>query len=119
DGGRGMTSDLLLTLPVLAPAIGVALCALTWARPLVQRLISLAASLGLFCASVALLLAVQDGTVLATQFGGWAPPFGISFVGDMFSAAMVLITGIMAVAVGIYGLVGDVEARENAFYHVL
>ena len=114
-----MTSDLLLTLPVLAPAIGVALCALAWARPLVQRLISLAASLGLFCASVALLLAVRDGTVLATQFGGWAPPFGISFVGDMFSAAMVLITGIMAVAVGIYGLVGDVEARENAFYHVL
>ena len=114
-----MTTDLLLTLPVLAPAIGVALCALAWSQPRLQRLISLAANVGLFAAAVALLLATRDGTVLATQFGAWAPPFGISFVADMLSAAMVMITGIMAVAVGIYGLVGDVEARESAFYHVL
>ncbi|MEO3388084.1 proton-conducting transporter membrane subunit [Mesorhizobium sp. CAU 1741] len=114
-----MSADLLLTLPILAPAIGIALCTLAWNRPRLQRIFGLLANMGLLGAAIALLLATRDGTVVATQFGGWAPPFGISFVGDMLAAAMVLITGIMAVAVGVYGLVGDVEERENAFYHIL
>lgn len=114
-----MSADLLLTLPVAFPLVGVALCTLFWRSPMAQRVVGLAASFGLFGASIALAVATYDGTVLATRFGNWAPPFGIVFVADMFAAAMVLITGIMAVAVGIYGLAGDVKARENSFYHIL
>jgi multicomponent Na+:H+ antiporter subunit D len=114
-----MSAHLLLTLPIAFPLAGTALCAMLWSRPLAQRAVSLAASLGLFLSSIALLLAVRDGSVVVTQFGAWPAPFGISFVADMFAASMVLITGLMAVAVGIYGLVGDAEAREQAFYHPL
>src|SRR5690606_35996506 len=81
--------------------------------------ISLAASAGLLGSAIALIGAVHDGTVLATQFGGWPAPFGITFVADMLAGAMVLITGIMAVAVGVYGLTGEAREREHAFYHVL
>ena len=112
-------ADLLLALPILCPLAGVALSLLAWRRPLVQRGVSLAASFGLLLSAVMLVAVVYDGTVLATQFGAWPAPFGISFVGDMLSAAMVLITGLMAVAVGIYGLAGDASAREHAFYHPL
>ena len=112
-------ADLLLALPLLCPLAGVALSLLAWRRPLVQRGVSLVASLGLLLSAIALVAAVHDGTVLATQFGAWQAPFGISFVGDMLSAAMVLIAGIMAVAVGIYGLAGDARAREHALYHPL
>ncbi|TKT82524.1 Na+/H+ antiporter subunit D [Aquamicrobium sp. LC103] len=114
-----MNAHLLLTLPIAFPLAGVALCAMLWAKPGAQRIVSLIASFGLLLSSIALLAAVHDGTVLATQFGAWPAPFGISFVADMFSAAMVLITGLMAVAVGVYGLVGDAKAREQAFYHPL
>jgi multicomponent Na+:H+ antiporter subunit D len=114
-----MTPHLLLTLPILFPALGVALCALFWSNQRAQRFVSLIASVGLFVSSIALMVTVYDGTVLATSFGGWEAPFGIVFVGDMFAAAMVLITGTMAVAVGVYGLNGDIAARENAFYHLL
>jgi multicomponent Na+:H+ antiporter subunit D len=110
---------LLLTLPVAFPLGGIALCTLLWNRPIAQRFISLTASTGLLLASVALLTATYDGTVLATQFGAWAAPFGISFAADMLAAAMVLITGLMAVAVGIYGLAGDAKEREQALYHPL
>ncbi len=114
-----MNTHVLLTLPIAFPLLGVALSAMLWSQPQAQRLIGLAASLGLFLSSVALLAATYDGTVLATQFGAWRAPFGITFVADMFAAAMVLITGLMAVVVGIYGLSGDVVERERSFYHPL
>lgn len=114
-----MNAHLLLTLPIAFPAAGVALCTMLWANPQAQRAVSLVASTGLFFSAIALVAAAHDGTVLATQFGDWAAPFGITFVADMLAAAMVLITGVMAVAVGIYGLAGDAEEREHAFYHVL
>lgn len=114
-----MNNHLLLTLPIAFPLAGLALCAILWSQPQAQRVVSLVASIGLLLSSIALLAATHNGTVLATQFGAWRAPFGITFVADMFAAAMVLITGLMAVAVGIYGLSGDVEARERAFYHPL
>lgn len=114
-----MSAHLLLTLPIAFPAAGIALCALIWSRPDIQRIISLAASTGLLASAIMLIVAVHDGTVLATQFGDWPAPFGITFVADMLAAAMVLITGIMAVAVGVYGLTGEAREREHAFYHVL
>ncbi len=114
-----MIAHLLLTLPIVFPLAGVALCALLWARPSAQRRVSLAASIGLLLSSLALLWVTFDGTVLATQFGSWAPPFGISFVADMLAAAMVVITGLMAVAVGIYGLAHEAPQREQALYHPL
>jgi multicomponent Na+:H+ antiporter subunit D len=114
-----MNADLLLTLPILFPALGIALCALFWSNKNAQRAINLAASIGLLGSAIALMAAVYDGTVLVTRFGNWDAPFGIVFVADMFAAAMVLITGVMAVAVGVYGLAGNIEPKENAFYHLL
>ena len=114
-----MSPHVLLTLPILFPILGVALCALFWSNKTAQRTISLLASFGLLGSALALMAAVYDGTVLATNFGNWDAPFGIVFVADMFAAAMVLITGIMAVAVGVYGLAGNIEPKENAFYHLL
>lgn len=96
-----MSPHILLTLPILFPILGVALCALFWSNKSAQRIVSLVASVGLLGSALALTAAVYDGTVLATSFGNWDAPFGIVFVADMFAAAMVLITGIMAVAVGI------------------
>jgi multicomponent Na+:H+ antiporter subunit D len=114
-----MTPHLLLTLPIIFPLAGIAVCAMLWNQPLAQRIVSLVASFGLFGSSILLLASVSDGTVLATQFGSWSAPFGISFVADRLAAAMVLITGLMAVAIGIYGVVDGADAREQAFYHPL
>lgn len=114
-----MTASWLLTLPVAIPLAGVALCTILVGHRRAQRLVSLAASVALLLAALGLLSAAFDGTVLATQFGGWRAPFGITFVADLFSAAMVVITGIMAVAVGVYGLVDRARRRERALYHPL
>jgi len=114
-----VNTHLLLTLPIAFPLAGVALCAMLWRQPQAQRLVGLVASAGLFLSAIALLLATYDGTVLATQFGAWPAPFGIAFVADLFAAAMVMITGLMAIAVGLYGLAGEAARREQALYHPL
>lgn len=114
-----MNGHLLLTLPVAIPLATLALCALLHRHPLGQRVVSVGGSAALLAAAVALLAAVFDGTILATQFGSWAAPFGITFVADLFAAAMVLVTAVMAVAVSIYALVDGARERERAFFHPL
>lgn len=114
-----ISHHLLLTLPVAIPLVTLSVCALLRGHPLTQRGISVAGSVALLAAAFALLVAVYDGTILATQFGAWAAPFGISFVADLLSAVMVLVTAVMAVAVSVYALVNGARERERAFFHPL
>ncbi|WP_439587429.1 Na+/H+ antiporter subunit D [Hydrogenophaga sp.] len=114
-----ISHHLLLMLPVAIPLVTLAVCALLRDYPLTQRGISVAGSVALLAAAVALLVAVYDGTILATQFGAWAAPFGISFVADLLSAVMVLVTAVMAVAISVYALVDGARERERAFFHPL
>ncbi|MCL4182865.1 MAG: Na+/H+ antiporter subunit D [Burkholderiaceae bacterium] len=114
-----MTGAWILALPVCIPLATMALCALLQRRVLAQRLVSMTGSVALLGSSLLLLCAVYDGTVLATQFGDWPAPFGISFVADLLASAMVVITGLMAVAVAIYALVDGARDREHAWFHPL
>ncbi len=114
-----MTQSWILALPVCIPLATMALCALLQRRAGAQRLVSIAGSVALLGSSLLLLVTVYDGTVLATRFGDWPAPFGISFVADLLAAAMVLITGLMAVAVAIYALVDGAREREHAWFHPL
>lgn len=97
-----MTRHLLLTLPIALPLAGVVLTTLLWRAPRWQRFASLAVTTAFLWSAVMLFRAAGNGTVLATQFGSWRAPFGISFVADNLTAAMVLITAIMALAIAVY-----------------
>lgn len=114
-----ITSQVLLW-PVTVPLLASALCATLWTQPRMQRWVSMAALVLMAVASLGLLVEVMDGDVLSVTFGGWSAPFGISFVADRLGAAMVAITGILALAVGIFGL-GDIRRRQEhaGFYPLL
>ncbi len=114
-----MRAHLLLTLPVAIPLATLALCVLLHRHQHGQRAVSVAGSAGLLAAAVALFSATFDGTILATQFGAWPAPFGITFVADLFAAAMVLVAAVMAVAISLYGLVAGAKERERAYFHPL
>lgn len=114
-----MTPHLLLVMPVVIPLATLSICALLHRYASAQRAVSLVGSVLLLISSIALLAAVFDGTVLVTQFGNWTAPFGISFVADLFAAAMVFITGLMAVTVSVYALAGGANERDNAWFHPL
>ncbi|WP_041682581.1 Na+/H+ antiporter subunit D [Pusillimonas sp. T7-7] len=113
-----ISSHALLTLPIAAPLVGLVLTTLFWRASKLQRFASLTASLVFLWSAVALLSNTIDGTILATQFGSWDAPFGISFVADNLTSAMVLITAIMAVVIAIYQLT-DPEEDSRPMFHPL
>src|SRR5690606_10927340 len=110
---------LLLALPLAIPLVTLVICAALWKHGPAQRLASLAGSLLLLAASIALLVAVSDAGVLAVNAGSWQAPFGISLVADLLAAAMVRIPGIMAVAVAVFEMAGQTRVRDRAFHHPL
>lgn len=109
-----------LLWPVLVPITTATICALFWNHTRVQRVVHMAGLVSMLLASLLLLSQVRDGGTLAVTFGGWAPPFGISFAADLLGAAMVAITGILAMAAGVFGL-ADVRRRQEqgGFYPLL
>ncbi|RMX08201.1 Na+/H+ antiporter subunit D [Corticibacter populi] len=106
--------------PVLVPITAAALCTLCWHAPRTQAAVQLAALVLMLLAALGLLTQVRSQGVVAMTFGGWAPPFGISFVADHFGAAMVLVTAVLALAAGVFGL-GSTHLRHvrNGVYPLL
>jgi multicomponent Na+:H+ antiporter subunit D len=112
-------SALLVVWPVLIPILAAAVTACLWAWPTTQRVVGMASLVLLLGASLALVWSVASEGVVAKQFGNWAAPFGISFVADPLSAAMVAISGLLAFAVGIFALADIRPRQERAGFHPL
>jgi len=110
---------VLLTLCLVVPLGAAILTFLARGTPELQRGLSVAGAATLL--GVSLVLGgevVRDGPIAATM-GGWPAPFGITLVADLLSAAMVVITGVIALAVAVYGL-GEVDpAEERVGHHTL
>ena len=110
---------MILAAPILIPLITAILAFLLRRRPQAARLISVVGSVGLLAASIVLVIEVIDQGPIAAQMGGWQAPFGISLVADLLGAAMVVITGIVAVAVAVYGLADVTSRAETLGHHAL
>ena len=111
--------NLLVAAPVVLPLLTAALLLVLRNLREAQRVVATTSTaLALFVAVLLLSRVSADG-ILALQFGGWAAPFGITFVADHLSAVMVLITAVMALASAIYAL-RDIDAeREASGYHAM
>ncbi len=106
-----------LLWPLAIPLATAALCAALWSNAKAQRAANLAGLCLTLVASLVLLNSVMTEGIQVKQFGGWAPPFGISFVADQFSAAMVVISSILALAAGVFAT-ADIRRRQerSGFY---
>jgi multicomponent Na+:H+ antiporter subunit D len=104
----------LLVLPLLIPLAGATVSIPLWRWPALQKVLSIAGSLALLAVAVVLLESVRRNGIQATQLGAWPAPFGITLVADLFTAIMVLIASIMALAVSVYSLAG-IDATRTRF----
>jgi multicomponent Na+:H+ antiporter subunit D len=113
------STTLLVAWPVLIPIFTAALTAALWAWPTAQRVVGTASLVLLLGVSLWLAVVVAEQGVIAKQFGAWGAPFGITFVADPLSAAMIAISGILAFAVGIFSLADIRPRQERAGFHPL
>ncbi len=112
--------NTLLILPVVVPLAAAALMLLVHRRGRLQRAMGLASTVLQFAVAVALLYVVHTRGIQSSQLGGWPSRFGITFVADMFSALMVLLSGTMAVVTAVYSAWNiDRERRAFGFYPLM
>lgn len=91
-------TDLLVIAPILLPLVLAAFTAALWTRPAAQQAVALLGMVALFAVSALLVAEVMQNGTLTTEVGGWPAPFGIVIVADRLSAAMVMVSAILAVA---------------------
>lgn len=118
-----MEFNLMIVLPVLLPLLTGAVALIAWKSTFAQKLIGVGGTILQLIAAIWLFIEVWHNGVIAVQMGDWMAPFGITLVADLLSAAMVLISGIMGVAVCVYSL-GEVDEQREKFgyyplFHIL
>ena len=107
---------MLPTIPILLPMLTAALCVAMWGRARIQAALSVATTVAVAGCAVALVRTVRSEGVQVVEVGGWAAPFGITLVADLFAALMVMLTSIVGLAVSVYSI-GATDARRAANGH--
>ena len=103
--------------PVVLPAImGAAITLLMRNDLLLQRVFSLGATLLLGAIAAALLWSASTSAPEIYLLGNWPAPFGIVLMLDRLSALMVMLTALLALAVQLYAIGSDWDARGGHFH---
>ncbi|MCS7251563.1 MAG: Na+/H+ antiporter subunit D [Anaerolineae bacterium] len=106
--------SLLLVLPLLIPLSTAVLGLLIRRKPHLQRVLATAGAGLLLTSGLGLLVSVQQGGIHTVQIGAWPAPFGITLAADLFSAIMVVLTGLIGLAVVLYSL-GSIDPQRERF----
>ncbi len=111
--------NVILVLPVLLPLVCASLMLVLWRKRRAQRILNLASMAGMTIGGFVLLVLIYCNGIAVLEMGGYAAPFGITFVADLLSAIMVTAASMMGLVVAIYSLT-DIDVRREAFgYHPL
>lgn len=109
-----------IVLPVLFQLFTAVLLLFFWFKVNAQRLITIICSLTSVVIATWLFSEVYSNGILTMQAGEWKAPFGITFVADIFSSTMVLLTSISGMAVVIFATGSIRNARlKFGFFPIL
>lgn len=116
-------SENIIILPVLVHLLAAILLIFFWRNVRVQRVISIVGNVLMLVVAVVLFEKIYSGGIRTMQAGNWRAPFGITFVADLFSSLMILLTSIAGLAVAVFSLasISRVRMRFGYFpiYHFL
>ncbi|GAB3841924.1 monovalent cation/H+ antiporter subunit D family protein [Nesterenkonia populi] len=116
-----MTAELAEILPPLLPALVAGPLMLGGIGAVLRKHVGIRHAISLvtlslmLAASILLLIATHDGTVLAHQVGGWDYGISIPFVVDQLSAAVLMIISILGIASSLFAMATH-EARARFFH---
>lgn len=109
-------TDNNIILPVIIHLFTAVLLIFSWRRSLINRIISVIANIVILVLSIRLFLKTWKEGILTMQAGNWEAPFGITFVADVFSSTMILLTGIAGLAVCLFSTAGISKERIRFGY---
>lgn len=109
----------LLIMPVIIPLIVGMVLIIFPKNIILQRALSLFAIAASGLITLNIMNQILDDGIQTLQLGGWEAPFGISFVGDMFSVLLVLTTCFVAFCCLIYAFRSIGEKNEKLYFYPL
>lgn len=111
--------NLLLPLPIIIPMLVGSIALLAYRSLAAQRWLSVIGSAALLGSAIWLFIQVEQNGIRAAQIGNWPAPYGITLVADLFSAIMLVLTGIIGLAAAVYSLATANPSHETFGYHPL
>ncbi|SFI92583.1 proton-conducting transporter transmembrane domain-containing protein [Myroides guanonis] len=96
-----MSTNFILA-PIFVHMITAVVLLFFWKNVELKKIISVVGNSVAFIACLKLFFMTWNEGTLTLQMGGWEAPFGITFVSDMLSAVMVMLTATVSLAVGIF-----------------
>jgi multicomponent Na+:H+ antiporter subunit D len=112
-------NEHLIILPIIIQALLAVLMLFLWRIPKVQRTTSIIGSgIAIVIAAILFTKVWTDGT-LVIQLGNWEAPYGISLVGDLFAATLIMLTAIVGFVISIYSNTNMVAARIKFGYYAI
>ncbi len=107
-------SNQYIIFPVLFQLFTAIVLMFFWTKRTAQKFISMGGSVIALGIAVWLFSTVWNGGIFTMQAGSWQAPFGITFVADVFSSTLVLLTAISGLAVSVFSA-GSVRNRRIKF----
>ncbi|MGZ7445076.1 Na+/H+ antiporter subunit D [Paenibacillus sp. TH7-28] len=111
-------NNLLIT-PVVIPLLTGMVLIIFQKKIQLQKVLSLAALLVTGVISVLLMNQIRNDGIQTLQLGGWEAPYGISFVGDMFSALLLLATSVVSAGCLLYAFPSIGRRQEKLYFYPL
>lgn len=105
--------------PLLIPLFTAVLLIFLHNKLQLQRWISLLSSLLNVAVSIFLIVQVRNNGIQTLNMSGWAPPYGIVLVADMFAVLLVLAASIVTACCLWYSFRGIDEQRERHYFYSL
>lgn len=114
-----MSGGTWLPLAPFLAALITALAAFPLRDRVAGRLVSVAGAVAELVAAAFVLRRVMAEGPLAGQLGGWAAPYGITVVADPLASAMLVLTGVVALATVLYACADVGVDRERMGFHTV
>jgi multicomponent Na+:H+ antiporter subunit D len=110
----------IILLPVLIPFATFIVLLLKRRSVVFNQTVAIVSALMQLIISLLIINLVLNEGIQVTQIGNWPAPYGITIVADLFSAIMLVLSGIIALVISIYtvtGLSGDYH--KGSFYPLM
>lgn len=108
-----MTDNIIL-YPIINQLFFAIVMLFFWKQSRWQKTISIIGNLVGFIIAVQLMISIWNDGILTYNSGNWQAPLGITFVGDMLAATLVLLTSICGMAVSMYSA-GSMDKDRLSF----
>lgn len=112
-------TDALILLPVLLQGFIAILLMFTWQRSEYHRTISISGNLISVVLAALLFAHVYQNGATSMQAGSWAAPYGITFIADLLSASVLLLSQIAGLAVSWFTTPQTIGQRQRFGYFAI